>query len=235
MAKRRENKKIKNATECSLGDIQFKSITEKSFYKELLENGFNVEYEPTTFVLIDRREVAIEFYDSETKEQHKKRVNGLRSPLLLHRQSKVLRPIRYTPDFYFKYNDVDIYIEAKGFENDTFYLKKKLFISLLEDLRRRGVKSMYFEVHTKAQLHQAIKIIKDMDIIKEIEELLPSLGNKKDIALGEKYLFNRDFSSLSYLIRSVIKKTSKECNDQLLTLEMKLDMYLMQLEGVDEE
>ena len=106
MAKGRENKKIKNATECSLGNIQFKSITERSFYKELLENGFNVEYEPTTFVLIDKREVAIEFYDSETKEQHKKRVNGLRSPLLLHRQSKVLRPIRYTPDFYFKYNDV---------------------------------------------------------------------------------------------------------------------------------
>jgi hypothetical protein len=69
--------------------------------------------------------------------------------------------IRYTPDFYFKYNDLNVYIEAKGIENDVFYIKKKLFIKYLdEQYIKTGEKSIYFEVYTKKQLLQAIEIIK---------------------------------------------------------------------------
>ena len=70
--------------------------------------------------------------------------------------------IRYTPDFYFNYNGLDVYIEAKGIENDIFYIKKKMFIKYLDDvLVNTGKRSIYFEVYTKKQLLQAIEIIKD--------------------------------------------------------------------------
>ena len=70
--------------------------------------------------------------------------------------------IRYTPDFYFNYNGLDVYIEAKGIENDIFYIKKKMFIKYLDGvLVNTGRKSIYFEVYTKKQLLQAIEIIKD--------------------------------------------------------------------------
>ena len=57
---------------------------------------------------------------------------------------------------------MDVYIEAKGIENDVFYIKKKMFIKYLDDvLGNTGVRSIYFEVYTKKQLLQAIEIIKD--------------------------------------------------------------------------
>ena len=70
--------------------------------------------------------------------------------------------IRYTPDFHFKKGDIDIWIEVKGMENDVFYIKKKLFRKFLDDkFINKGEKSMFFEIYTKRQLLQALKIIDD--------------------------------------------------------------------------
>ena len=61
-----------------------------------------------------------------------------------------------------EYKNLNVYIEAKGIENDVFYIKKKLFIKYLDDLFiKTGEYSIYFEVYTKKQLLQAIEIIKD--------------------------------------------------------------------------
>ena len=58
--------------------------------------------------------------------------------------------------FYFKYGNLDVYIEAKGIENDVFYLKKKLFRKYLDDIFTRTKQhSIYFEIYTKKQLLQA--------------------------------------------------------------------------------
>ena len=65
--------------------------------------------------------------------------------------------ITYTPEFTILYNDTLFIIEAKGIENDTFPLKKKLFRRLLESMEMPCV---YFEVHTKKELLEVIKIIK---------------------------------------------------------------------------
>ena len=47
-------------------------------------------------------------------------------------------------------------------ENDVFYIKKKLFRAYLEDLyKETGQKSMYFEIHSKKQLLECIKLIKN--------------------------------------------------------------------------
>ena len=47
----KNNKKIRNATECKSGNLTFKSQLEKSIYKTLLEQGFNPQYEPKTHEL----------------------------------------------------------------------------------------------------------------------------------------------------------------------------------------
>ena len=158
------NKKIKNATQSSLGIIKFKSLLEKSIYNTLLQQGFEPQYEPTTFTLWDGFEPITPYYDKETDKQKIKRIsegiNTCRSKILVQKTGKVVG-IRYTPDFYFKYNNLNVYIEAKGIENDVFYIKKKLFIKYLdEQYINKGEKSIYFEVYTKKQLLQAIEIIK---------------------------------------------------------------------------
>ena len=74
----------------------------------------------------------------------------------------LIQPITYTPDIYIRYNDLDIWIECKGFTNDIFPYKKKMFRKLLDDIyTKTGQKSIYFEIYTKKQLLQAIEIIKD--------------------------------------------------------------------------
>ena len=126
------NKKIRNATQSSLGKLAFKSQLEKSIYNTLLQQGFTPQYEPITFTLWDGFSPITPYYDKETDKQKVKRisdgVNTCPSKILIQKVGKVIG-IRYTPDFYFNYNGLDVYIEAKGIENDIFYIKKKMFIN----------------------------------------------------------------------------------------------------------
>lgn len=160
-----KNKKIKNATSDRADDIVFKSKMEKMIYRALRANGITPEYEKYTFVLWDGFIPVTPFYDQETPNQHQKRLesegktNG--SKMLVQKTDKVIG-IRYTPDFYFNADGVDVWIEVKGVENDVFYIKKKLFRKFLDDrLNQTGVRSLFFEIYTKRQLLQALNIIKE--------------------------------------------------------------------------
>lgn len=160
------NKKIRNATQSISGGITFKSKLEKSIYDTLLEQGFNPKYEPITFVIWEGFHPTIPYYDRETNYQRDVRLaasGGSSAKMLVRKKARILN-VQYTPDFYFKYNDLNVYIEAKGIENDVFYLKKKMFIKYLDDLYlEKGEKSIYFEVYTRKQLLQAIEIIKNYE------------------------------------------------------------------------
>ena len=161
------NKKIRNATQSNIGRITFKSQLEKSIYNTLLEQGFEPQYEPITFTLWEGFQPITPYYDKETDQQKKKRLtegnNNCPSKILVQKTGKIIG-IRYTPDFYFRYNNVNIFIEAKGIENDVFYIKKKMFIKYLDNqFLDKGERSLYFEVYTKKQLLQAIEIIKSYE------------------------------------------------------------------------
>lgn len=160
----KSNKKIRNATVCNTGDITFKSQLEKSIYNTLQQLGFNVQYEPVTHMLWDSFTPMTPFYDKESDAQQAKRVaNGDKdkSRKLVSKEGKIIG-IRYTPDFYFKYKNLDVYIEAKGIENDVFYIKKKMFRKYLDDiLTSKKQHSIFFEIYTKKQLLQAVEIIKE--------------------------------------------------------------------------
>lgn len=142
------NKKIKNATQNTYDNIQFKSRLETLIYKTLKESGFDPKYEPWKFTIWEGYKPNVPFFDRDSKTG------------LLKNNNKKIIDITYTPDFCFDYNDLFIIMEAKGMENDVFYIKKKLFRKYLESW---GRPVMYFELHSKKQLLQAIDIIKSYE------------------------------------------------------------------------
>lgn len=109
------NKKIRNATASSLGDIEFKSKLELYTYKKLLENNIEADYEKHTFILQDKFE-----FDGNSYESHK--IKGEKEFTNL---SPNIRSITYTPDFVNK--EKKFVIEVKGYSNDVFPMKWKMF------------------------------------------------------------------------------------------------------------
>lgn len=160
------NAKIKNASRCSVNNINFKSKLEKTAYIILSDKGFNPQYEPTTFEVYKSFVPITPFYDKETDAKYKKRIDTKDKKayrMLIPKMAKIVG-IRYTPDFYFNYKGIDVYIEIKGFENDVFYIKKKLFRKYLDELYlKTGQHSIFFEIYTKKQLLQALDIIKEYE------------------------------------------------------------------------
>jgi hypothetical protein len=94
------NKKIRNATPLTVDGINFRSKLEAFTYNKLIEIGIMPKYEEEKYILI---------------------------PAFTFRNEKI-RPMTYTPDFTFfdKQNNFHI-IECKGFANDVFPFKWKLF------------------------------------------------------------------------------------------------------------
>lgn len=152
-----ENKKVKNATPTIYNNIKFKSSIEVMVYKTLLQYGFNPLYEPTKYLLWKGFQPTIPFYTRNNKKQH-----------ILN--TRKLVDITYTPDFYIEYKGLKIIIEAKGFENDVWPYKFKMFRYLLEQQEDKE-KYLIFEVFTKKQLLEAIEIIKSYGTSRENEDL----------------------------------------------------------------
>ena len=212
------NKKILNATQSTLNGIKFKSQLEKSVYTTLSQLGLHPEYEPKQFLLWEGFTPITPYYDKETDRQREKR-NPHSSRMLTLKSGKFVG-IRYKPDFYVRFKDLDIYIEAKGKENDVFYIKKKLFIKYLDDLyKKTGQRSMYFEVYTKKQLLQAIEIIKEYSMAKtatvRMQELITSLP-VKDRSLAEKFIAERRFQDLHDLVKSDVIKYGRLSEEERL-------------------
>ena len=109
------NKKIKNAKALSYYGIQFKSRLELYTYKKLKEANIKFVYEQHTFPLLEKFE-----YKGKSMELFKQK--GVKH---FDWQNPLVRGITYTPDFAnLKHKWI---IECKGFANDVFPLKWKMF------------------------------------------------------------------------------------------------------------
>jgi ribosomal protein S8 len=139
-----ENKKIKNATSTTVDGIEFKSKMEARVYQILVSEGLNPEYESKTITLWEGFTPTIPYY---------KKTKGS----LNYLEKAKVRNITYTPDFYFNYNGLNVYIEVKGFVNDVFPVKKKMFRKYLEE---KESPAMVFEIYTLTQLKDALIKIK---------------------------------------------------------------------------
>ena len=187
-----KNKKIRNATKTTELGIAFRSEVEARIYKALIAEGFNPLYEKVTFTLSEKIRPTVPFFN---------RINGL-----LGLDMKPVQAITYTPDFTFEYNGILIVIEVKGFENDVFPVKRNLFRKHLETLNQP---SMFFEVRTKKELLEALRIIRmESPLVQKIRKLIPSLP-EKDIPIGNKLLEARDWEELQNLVSSAIVKIER--------------------------
>ena len=228
------NKKVKNAQTCSYGNLKFKSLLEKRVYTFFSSQGLNPQYESKTYTLWKSTISKVPFYDKETETEWKKHGGKRR----LSRKSPKLLAITYTPDFYFNYRGLDIFIETKGFETNTFSIKKKLFRKYLSEQKQC---SLFFEVYTLEQAKQVLDILKSltMNTIKDIEKSLGILP-EKDRKIALHYLNKRDFASLQELIESCIiikehdmfdshEKPRKEWRDvdlmDLMELQVNIQTY----------
>lgn len=142
-----ENKKIKNASPLEYEGISFKSKLEKMAYQTLREHDLPVEYESQKFIIWEGFKPTVPFYNKDLKTR------------MLKLETKKIIDISYTPDFIVRYNGYMVILELKGFENNVYPLKKKIFRKWLET---NIPKSIYFEIFTKKQLLQAIDIIKNL-------------------------------------------------------------------------
>lgn len=139
------NKKIKNATKKIYKDIIFKSVLEATCFRILSDEGLNPQYEQMKFVLWEGYYPTIPFYTKDKKTGN------------LKLDSVKIKDITYTPDITFWYKDTLVVVEVKGFENDVYPYKKKMFRKLMETQKDVIV----FEIFSKKTMLEAIKIIKN--------------------------------------------------------------------------
>lgn len=156
-----ENKKVKNATPCTADGIAMKSKLEVMVYKTLKELGFNPQYEPVVFTFWEGKKPITPFFDIEKRAKDS---SGRKNK----RNQKKFVDMKYTPDFIFDYNGITVIIEAKGWENDQFPIRKKLFRTFLDRLTYPVV---YAEIFTKRQLLQFL------DELREHEKEFKNLKN----------------------------------------------------------
>ena len=142
-AKRKGKTKVKNARKTLYDGKEFKSNLELYCYKLLKEAKISVKYEENTFIIFDAMVYPLACYEGTTKK--------------LYNKGSKIRPITYTPDF------VDpngkFIIETKGYANESFPLRWKLFKKHLKDNNHHYV---LFMPRNKKQVDEVIELIKQL-------------------------------------------------------------------------
>lgn len=145
------NKKIRGATRTEYKGIKFKSILECSCYKKLEDSGLTFSYESEKITLWEGAKLKNSSVYSAASKGSKD----------IKLQTRALLNISYTPDFVVIKDNYKIYFDVKGKENDTYPIKKKMFLKILEE-KNDGIKYMFFEPHSVKQMVQSIEIIKEL-------------------------------------------------------------------------
>lgn len=153
------NKKILGTKKVTYKDIKFKSKLESTCYKKLEEAAINTDYsfdfyyEPEKIILWEGFKPSnIKIYAPNSSKYH---VGNMSE------QTKKTLNITYTPDFLVIKGDYRIYFDVKGMPNDTYPIKKKMFLKVLEQ-DTSNLKYIFMEPHNVKQINQSIDIIKNL-------------------------------------------------------------------------
>lgn len=149
------NKKVLGTKIKEYKGITFKSTSEYNSYKILENSELEFYYEPEKIKLFDGTKLVNTKLYAPNKLKNKGTYDKT-----LELQTKSLIAITYTPDFKIIYKDYIIYADIKGNPNDTYPIKKKMFLKYLESLNS---KTLFFEPHNMKQVHQMISIIKELE------------------------------------------------------------------------
>jgi len=132
--------KIVNAKKNTYDGIDFQSLLEKGMYKLLKEANIDVDYEKHSFTVFDALVYPQACYEGTVKK--------------LYNKGSKIRPITYTPDF------VDPngkwIIETKGYANESFPLRWKLF---KKHLKENNLAYVLFMPRNKEQCKEVLELI----------------------------------------------------------------------------
>lgn len=144
MAYRRKKGKsfVKKNKSFSYKGINYKSSLEKNMAILLTKAGIKFEYEPTSFDLIETFHFPFDSYERQA--------NGKGD--MINRGNKKVRAITYKPDFI---GDGFI-IETKGYANETFPLKWKLFKKMLVD---NGFNPESLVIYKPQKISECIEVV----------------------------------------------------------------------------
>lgn len=128
--------------------IEYKSGLEKTMAILLTKNKIDFEYEPPSFKLVEGFFFPFSSYE---------RCSNGKGDMIDRGKKKVI-DIKYTPDFVGK----DFIIETKGYANETFPLRWKMFKKLLTDKKKdKEFNITLFKPQTVRECEEVIKIIKN--------------------------------------------------------------------------
>lgn len=152
------NKKIKNATTVEYAGISFRSTSEKNMYKKLISLGITPEYEPDHFILLEKITPSKAWYIDGIPVNTKSKNPETGKMDILTDKPQSLQDWEYTPDFKIKMGDLIFYIEAKGFPNDLWPYKRKMFLHYIQKLPN----TYFFEVHSTRGLLTSVEVMKKL-------------------------------------------------------------------------
>jgi len=140
---KRKGKSMIKSKKATYNGIEFQSLLEKRMYQLLHEEEIPVEYEEHSFTVFDALVYPQACYEGTPKK-------------LYNKGSKV-RSITYTPDF------VDPngkwIIETKGYANESFPLRWKLF---KRHLKENNLAYVLFMPRNKTQCLEVLELIKQL-------------------------------------------------------------------------
>lgn len=150
-----DNKKIINARTVEYNGITFRSDTERRIYIKLLSLGITPEYEVEKFTLVKGFTPTKAWYIDGIPQNTKKKNKITGKFTIRTDKPKSLEDWDYTPDFRIKKGDYTFYIEVKGYPNDLWAYKRKLFLKLIEQQPH----TYFFEVKTIKGLLETVKLM----------------------------------------------------------------------------
>lgn len=149
-----KNKKIINATPVLSNGQTYKSKLEEWTHKRLKVEGFDAKYEELKYVLSEATELEkVQFYKVAKDRKSLKKI--------LTKSSGLLKALTYTPDFTFLYKGYLVIYDVKGFHNDTYPIKRKLFLKYLEE-QSEHKKIIFFEPSNHSEVEQSIEVLHNL-------------------------------------------------------------------------
>lgn len=142
------NKKIKNATPLEYDNILFKSKLEARVYQLFKDAGFMIAYEPKAFLLFEGFNPTIPIF--------------VKVGNTFKGSTKKVRDIWYTPDFIISDKKKVFIIETKGFPNDAYPMKEKMFRKKLENIKSSDYQYHFFRLSSLKDAKIALELIKNM-------------------------------------------------------------------------
>lgn len=147
------NKKVKNAHSIIIDNIKFKSKLEGYCYQKFKEAGIILRYESVKIPLMKG------FLPDKIRIFAPKKAKKGGYSFLSYKNK--IRDITYTPDFVVEYGNIYFFIETKGKPNDSYPIKKKLFLKYCQEILVKNLKKtiVFMEPHNQKQVDECIEIV----------------------------------------------------------------------------